>query len=279
MGLETTFLSPPNAVAPPAYSASDSMSSSSSARFPPTVWSLILSHFLSVYPPHEGGLSASLSDLHRSVRLVNRTLHALTTYVLRAHFLPQYEARVVPPYTSSPLSPREVRVLDHFIAFRITLEMWHFQSSLLVLDDKGVEDDLFRWLQPQTRLEDLLAQHPSASQVWTQTGVDWNDLTVSYRVRNVALLLPFQSGSQLDESKTTEWDTALDDDDDADLHDTTRPAAAVRIIRKAFLEMRIPRSQTLEATAEELLRSLRKYRLVRKVQGDGRPFYEVVGQA
>ncbi|SCZ87972.1 BZ3500_MvSof-1268-A1-R1_Chr2-1g04102 [Microbotryum saponariae] len=141
------------------------------------------------------------------------TCHKLSTYalsVLRSVYLPLYASLVQAPNTSSPLSPpssRECKVLDLFILGRSWVANEQSASELLLSSrtewspdqsQAGLERDIFNFLQPKARTEDLLIIDLLSTQTECETELDPNltkDLKLVLTRSQVTLTLPWRSSN------------------------------------------------------------------------------------
>ncbi|SGZ30468.1 BQ5605_C048g12371 [Microbotryum silenes-dioicae] len=139
------------------------------------------------------------------------TCHKLFTYalsVLRSVYLPLYASLVQAPNTSSPLSPpssRECKVLDLFILGRSWVANEQSASELLLSSrtewspdesQAGLERDIFNFLQPKARTEDLVIDLLSTK--CSETDLDPNlikDLKLVLTRSQVTLTLPWRSST------------------------------------------------------------------------------------
>ncbi|KAJ8582882.1 hypothetical protein M405DRAFT_749574 [Rhizopogon salebrosus TDB-379] len=113
----------------------------------------------------------TLCWLSTQLRLVNRSVYIACEHLLRSTYLPAYDSLIRPPYSSDPFplsssastSPvsgvdtlqRETRVLDLFIALKVHEDVMVDDSSLH-LEREDSFDVLFDFMQPRSRLEDLV---------------------------------------------------------------------------------------------------------------------------
>ncbi|KAF9036902.1 hypothetical protein BDZ89DRAFT_1110563, partial [Hymenopellis radicata] len=110
--------------------------------------------------------------LETSLRLVNRALYIACMHILRSTYLPTYDRLVKAPYTSDPFpassselsSPsiilkhhRELTTLDRFIAL-LAREERLLDATELHLPCEEAYRDMFDFMQPRSRLEDLVAK-------------------------------------------------------------------------------------------------------------------------
>ncbi|KAF8919625.1 hypothetical protein CPB85DRAFT_817351 [Mucidula mucida] len=116
----------------------------------------------------------TLQWLVTSLRLVSRALYTASMHILRSTYLPAYDSLVRPPYTSDPFpsaaSPplasstesifathRELATLDSFIAL-LAHEDLMLDATTLHLPREEAYKDLFDFMQPRSRLEDLVRE-------------------------------------------------------------------------------------------------------------------------
>ncbi|KAJ6618670.1 hypothetical protein B0H10DRAFT_1629584, partial [Mycena sp. CBHHK59/15] len=108
--------------------------------------------------------------LATGLRLVNRLFYTTSMNVLRSIYLPQYDARVRPPYTSDPFplaanaAQRETATLDAFVALTVREAVWADDSALHLGRGEAFVD-LFVLRQPRARLEDLVRDYGVAEGV------------------------------------------------------------------------------------------------------------------
>ncbi|KZP27921.1 hypothetical protein FIBSPDRAFT_853107 [Athelia psychrophila] len=163
-------------------------------------------------------------------------------HVLRSTYLPTYTSLVRPPYTSDPfpvssaspsytprvtigrsttsstppLTPssssidiatathsvqRETQVLDNFIALKVREDVWADDSELHLERDESIKD-LFDFMQPRSRLEDLVRHYgvregvvcvdaPPKSRRGS-TPLQFSALSITFSPRSVGLVLMSQ---------------------------------------------------------------------------------------
>ncbi|KLO18732.1 hypothetical protein SCHPADRAFT_866284 [Schizopora paradoxa] len=107
-----------------------------------------------------------------SLRFVNRTFYMATMHILRSTYLAKYLSLIKKPYTSDPFPlssqparpkgdsflssmQRESFVLDLFLLFQLREDVFADESSLHLEREDSLRD-LFSFMQPRARLEDLI---------------------------------------------------------------------------------------------------------------------------
>lgn len=152
-----------------------------------------------------------LPTLLHALLLVDRRCHQLARARLRALVLPVWLSKISPTSSSDPFGgptlsdskgpprwqvrSREMAVLDLFVV-AVVQETVNVEESELLLPatSHAIELDLFQFLQPRARTEDLaialLAEDPVPH-------IDPHDITVTLasKGRRGSLLLPFRSSS------------------------------------------------------------------------------------
>jgi len=121
-----------------------------------------------------------------SLRFVNRTFYMASMHILRSTYLAKYLSLIKKEYTSDPFPlssqpakakgnsflstmQRESHVLDRFLLVQLREEVFSDESSLH-LDREDSLRDLFSFMQPRARLEDLLRDFGcNAGLVYTHT--------------------------------------------------------------------------------------------------------------
>lgn len=196
---------------PPAYSASSyrhNFSNTATTTTTTAAPSLLTlpDHLLLAILSH-----LSLPHLVFTVRPTCTRLSLFASHLLRRQLFPIYSSKLRPGYStdaaslSSTSTPnRETRVLDQFIAACAYEARQAEESSLLLLPSASTsaERDLFEFLQPRARVEDLLLKYAKQDKivygggVWEQKGggtIQEDDVTVQLGTRTANVLLPFKS--------------------------------------------------------------------------------------
>ncbi|KAM0751297.1 hypothetical protein T439DRAFT_325445 [Meredithblackwellia eburnea MCA 4105] len=200
---------------PPVYEGIDRSSTKDKAtpRQTPTLLGLpehILLTILSYLP---------LPTLCLHVRLTNRQLLLFSSVILRRSLLPVWESKKRPAFTSDPMGKRrgkrdgeqqhqrsrELAVLDLFIAACVHEAVRAHESELHLLPSvsHSAERDIFDFMQPKARLEDLVIRYgredgtiAAESAEQDEWKVSAGDLSVTLLARSAKLLLPFLSQHQ-----------------------------------------------------------------------------------
>ena len=155
---------------------------------------------------------------------------------------------------------RETRVLDHYVSYRINRRFLATRSSLLLNNDdldsghRQVSQDLFKWLQPQTFIEDEIGKALGGSSNLSHA-VRFQDLLVRFRFTRAGITLPFR----------------------LDPAPAQLATSAPTIVRKECVVVDRPVNEPVFVTAHRLLASLNRLALVRKTHED-KAWYEIVGQ-
>lgn len=285
MGLKANFEETPTLLAPPSYldSTSDndldpklSQRSQRSTNIAPQyiAWKLILETLLGSTQTtalddldQEEEQATALLEVLCNVRLVSRLLYSVSMSLLRPMFFPEYLKAIQATVYSTNLKSnsldhpcRETRVLDHYISYRIQRRHLASQSSLLLNNDdiesdqRQVSQDLFKWLQPQTYMEDEIgkALNPNTA---PSNGVNFQDLLVKFRFTRAAVTLPFAVETMSHSSSTS----------------------APTIVRKECVVVDRASNEPVFVTAQRLLDQLNRLVFVRKTLGS-KAWYEIVGQ-
>ncbi|SJX60008.1 uncharacterized protein SRS1_20011 [Sporisorium reilianum f. sp. reilianum] len=281
MGLKANFEETPTLLAPPSYL--DSTSSAPAAAGPSrntniaphySAWKLIIASLL------DNAQTEAVDDLDReeeqatallevlcNLRLVSRLLYSVSMSLLRPMYFGEYLQAISATVYSTNLHPRtldqpcrETRVLDHYVSYRINRRLLASRSSLLLNNDniesdqRQVSQDLFKWLQPQTYMEDEIGKAmTSPSRV--SNGVHFEDLLVRFRFTRAAITLPFLVDSSLVPSATS----------------------SPNLVRKECVVVDRASSEPAFVTAHRLLDLLNQLVFVRETQG-GKAWYQLVGQ-
>lgn len=284
MGLKANFEEAPTLLAPPSYldstSGDDPGSTITGHRRHTNIapqyeaWKLILTAFLG------SSQTTSLDDLDEeeeqanallevlcNVRLVSRLLYSVSMSLLRPMYFSEYLKAIQATVYSTNLSQqsldrpcRETRVLDHYISYRINRRHLACRSSLLLNNDdlesdhRQMTQDLFKWLQPQTYMEDEIGKALDTS-ARTSNGVRFQDLLVKFRFTRAGITLPFLVDSTSSRSATS----------------------APTIVRKECVAVDRASNEPVFVTAHKLLDLLDQLVFVRKTQGE-KAWYELVGQ-
>ncbi|SCV72296.1 BQ2448_4990 [Microbotryum intermedium] len=192
--------------APPAYASASLSHSESTIRAKPSLLSLpepimllIISH-------------CPVSSIAFGLRATCQKLWTFSLSILRSVYLPLYSSLIQAPNTSSPLSPpssRGCKVLDLFILGRSWVANEQSASELLLSSrtewspdesQAGLERDIFNFLQPKARTEDLVIQILSTSKgsEGNTSRLDPNlhhDLKLVLTRSQATLTLPWQSSN------------------------------------------------------------------------------------
>lgn len=283
MGLKANFEETPTLLAPPSYldsttsaAAAGAPSQNSNINIAPhyTAWDLVVAAFL------DGAQTEAVHDLDKeeaqatallevlcNLRLVSRLLYSVSMSRLRPMYFGEYLKAISATVYSTNLQPhlldrpcRETRVLDHYISYRINRRHLAARSSLLLNNDdiesdqRQVLQDLFKWLQPQTYMEDEIGRALSSSRR-VSNGVQFEDLLVRFRFTRAAITLPFLIDSSSVPSATS----------------------SPNIVRKECVAVDRASSEPVFVTAHRLLDLLNQLVFVRKAQGD-KAWYQLVGQ-
>ncbi|ORY84161.1 hypothetical protein BCR35DRAFT_62406 [Leucosporidium creatinivorum] len=263
---------------PPAYSASRPTPSSPSLpgllSLPQHLLLSILSHL-------------PLASLCFSLRLTCRPLHLIATSLLRQQLLPSWHTRVKQRgnttaagglweyQDTSEAAPnvlggrsRETIVLDHFIASIAMEALRSSESTLLQLADSSANQDLFEFMQPKARVEDLVVQWGREDGVVFLAGdsgrgnakagagaggggtILGSDITVQLGPKQAKLFLPFKSSVGGGGS-----------------------GSGVRTVEKCVVEVQRNEGETLEVVADQLVRGLKEVRVWRE-EKEGKGWYE-----
>lgn len=171
----------------------------------------------------------TLYYLSDSLRLVNRVFYLASMHVLRSTYLPAYNALIRRPYSSDPFPHtlpnsceptasiltsqhvhRETKVLDLFIALRVRQDVY-MDDTEFHLENTESFRDLFNFMQPKSRLEDLVCQQgaekgvisgsekvqPQRKVVSSQPQpVPYSALSVSFSTGKVSLFLATRTGKK-----------------------------------------------------------------------------------
>lgn len=285
MGLKANFEETPTLLAPPSYLASTSDPNTTPTPVRPgnadiapryTAWKLVLATCLGQARSNavdddldkEEEQATALLEVLCNLRLVSRLLYAVSMSLLRPMYFPDYLQAISATVYSTNLTPtsldqpcREMRVLDHYISYRVNRRHLASRSSLLLINDdlesdqRQVSQDLFKWLQPQTYMEDEIGKALHSSDR-ISNGVHFEDLLVRFKFTRAAITLPFLVDSSVVQSSTS----------------------SVQTVRKECAAVDRASNEPVFVTAHRLLEVLNRLVFVRKVQG-GKAWYQVVGQA
>ncbi|KAJ9477185.1 hypothetical protein PHBOTO_000860 [Pseudozyma hubeiensis] len=282
MGLKANFEETPTLLAPPSYLASTSEPSSEAVAhgrsdIAPcyTAWKVVLAAFLASAHvdasddlDREEEAATALLEVLCNVRLVSRLLYSVCMSLLRPMYFPEYLKAISATVYSTNLTLsnldrpcREVRVLDHYISYRINRRHLATRSSLLLINDdlesdqRQVSQDLFKWLQPQTYMEDEIGKVLSSA-AHAFNGVRFEDVLVRFQFTRAAITLPFVVDSSMAQSATSTPST----------------------VRKECVVVDRLSNEPVFVTAHRLVDLLKHLVFVRKAHG-GKSWYEVVGQA
>lgn len=282
MGLKANFEETPTLLAPPSYLASTSEPSTGAVvhgrsdiapRY--TAWKVVLTAFLASAHvdasddlDREEEAATALLEVLCNVRLVSRLLYSVCMSLLRPMYFPEYLKAISATVYSTNLTLsnldrpcREVRVLDHYISYRINRRHLATRSSLLLINDdlesdqRQVSQDLFKWLQPQTYMEDEIGKVLSSS-AYAFNGVHFEDVLVRFQFTRAAITLPFVVDSSMAQSATSTPST----------------------VRKECVVVDRLSNEPVFVTAHRLVDVLKQLVFVRKAHG-GKSWYEAVGQA
>lgn len=239
-----------------------------------TAWKLIIAAFLDNAQTEavddldtEEEQATALLEVLCKLRLVSRLLYSVSMSLLRPMYFGEYRNAISATVYSTNLQVqaldrpcRETRVLDHYISYRINRRHLASRSSLLLNNDdiesdqRQVSQDLFKWLQPQTYMEDEIGKALISSNR-VSNGVHFGDLLVRFQFTRAAITLPFLVDSSLVPSA----------------------ASSPKTVRKECVAVDRGSSEPVFVTAHRLLELLNRLVFVRKTQG-GKAWYELVGQ-
>lgn len=284
MGLKDNFEETPTLLAPPSYldsTVSDGSAAASQGLNRQTnvaphyiAWKLILTQFLAWAQTssvddldQEEEQATALLEVLCNARLVSRLLYSVSMSLLRPLYFPEYLKAIQATVYSTNLTRqsldhpcRETRVLDHYISYRINRRHLASRSSLLLNNDdiesnhRQVSQDLFKWLQPQTYMEDEIGKALATSSI-PPNGVCFQDLLVKFRFTRAAITLPFR------------------------VENTSRSStSAPATIRRECIAVDRASNEPVFVTAHKLLDLLNQLVFVRKTQAD-KSWYELIGQA
>ena len=284
MGLKANFEEIPALLAPPSYlDSTDGNDIDSSgkgqcrnANIAPqyTAWRLIVAALVGSAQTtalndldQEEEQATALLEVLCNVRLVSRLLYSVSMSILRPMYFAEYLKAIQATVYSTNLTRaslgqpcRETRVLDHYISYRIQRRYLASMSSLLLNNDdldsdhRQVSQDLFKWLQPQTYMEDEIGKALSAA-TRPSNGVLFQDLLVKFRFTRAAITLPFL----------------------IDLTSTRSATSALTTVRKECVAVDRASSEPVFVTAHRLLDLLNQLVFVRKTSED-QAWYELVGR-
>lgn len=279
MGLKSNFEETPSLVAPPSYLDSTSNNDRSqyqNSNIAPhyTAWKLILSAYLRTSQngvgnnlDEEEDAASALLEALCNLRLVSRLLYSVSMSLLRPLYFPEYLEAIQATLYSTNLQQesldrpcREMRVLDHYISYRINRRFLAARSSLLLNNDdaesdhRQVSQDLFKWLQPQTYMEDEIGKALAASAT-PFNGVHFQDLLVRFRFTRAGITLPFRVDSSSAQSS----------------------ASSPTVVRKEVVAVERAAKEAVFVTAHRLLDLLNQLVFVRQTRGS-KVWYELVGQ-
>ncbi|KAF9791920.1 hypothetical protein BJ322DRAFT_1202101 [Thelephora terrestris] len=181
----------------------------------------------------------TLYYLSTSLRLVNRVFYVVTMHVLRSTYLPAYNSLIRRPYSSDPFPQalpntyeptaslltlqhihRETRVLDLFIALKVRQDLY-MDDTEFHLENTESFRDLFDYMQPKSRLEDLILHYgakegvvsgsekvgtPRTAVTPRLSPVPYSALGVNFSIRKVGLVLTTRTAKRtiLEENRTRE---------------------------------------------------------------------------
>lgn len=181
----------------------------------------------------------TLYYLSTSLRLVNKVFYIVSMHVLRSTYLPAYNSLIRRPYSSDPFPQalpsryepasslltlqhihRETKVLDLFIALKVRQDVY-MDDTEFHLENTESFRDLFDYMQPKSRLEDLICHYGTkegvidgSDKVATPRNVvssqiqpvPYAVLSVSFSIRKVGLVLTTRTGKRtiLEEKRTRE---------------------------------------------------------------------------
>lgn len=208
-------------------------------------------------PPHLLLTVSSLlsaPDLLYSFALLSKSLRTYAITHVRSTLLPIYSSKLRNHNSSNPFlatstttqhwnaRSREMKVLDLFIVACVQESQYAEESELLSVSE-AVETDIFGFMQPRARVEDLiiltLSERPIYIDTTTKTGtesqIEGEDIIVnlSSRNRKGALLLPFRS----------------------------QAGGGNAVVHKVVVEETIDEGDSLEILASRLVAALRMVRL------------------
>ena len=158
-------------------------------------------------------------------------------HVLRSTYLPAYDSLIRRPYSTDPFPQalpktyeptaslltlqhvhRETRVLDLFIALKVRQDVY-MDDTEFHLENTESFRDLFDYMQPRSRLEDLIRQYgakegviggPNDAELQRgasrPTPVPFSTLSVNFSIRKVGLVLTTRNGKRtiLEETRSRE---------------------------------------------------------------------------
>ncbi|SPO20598.1 uncharacterized protein UTRI_00074 [Ustilago trichophora] len=284
MGLKANFEETPTLLAPPSYLDSTTVNENKTSakghgrhtNIAPhyTAWKLIIASFLGSAQTgalddidREEEQATALLEVLCNLRPVSRLLYSVSMSILRPMYFPEYLKAIQATVYSTNLTQqsldqpcRETRVLDHYISYRINRRHLASRSSLLLNNDdlesdhRQVSQDLFKWLQPQTYMEDEIGKALSTSAA-PSNGVRFQDLLVRFRFTRASITLPFLVDSTSVRSATS----------------------APTIVRKECVAVDRASNEPVFVTAHKLLDLLSQLVFVRKTH-DEQAWYELVGQ-
>ena len=149
----------------------------------------------------------------------------VTMHVLRSTYLPTYNSLIKRPYSSDPFPHalpntyeptvslltlqhlhRETKVLDLFIALKVRQDVY-MDDTEFHLEDTQSFRDLFDYMQPKSRLEDLICQYGLKEGVISRDEletphklgpppVSYSVLSVSFSIRKVGLVFTTRNGKR-----------------------------------------------------------------------------------
>lgn len=158
-------------------------------------------------------------------------------HVLRSTYLPAYNSLIRRPYSSDPFPGalaktyepnlslltlqrvrRETRVMDLFIALKVRQDVYMDDTEFHLENTESIRD-LFDFMQPKSRLEDLLCHYgvkegviDNSDKPATQreavssrpAPVPYSALSVNFSIRKVGLVLTTRTGKRtvLEENRT-----------------------------------------------------------------------------
>lgn len=163
----------------------------------------------------------------------------MSMHVLRSTYLPAYNSMIRRPYSSDPFPQalpnsyepttslltlqhihRETKVLDLFIALKVRQDVY-MDDTEYHLENTESFRDLFDYMQPKSRLEDLIRHYGTkegvisgSDKAETQRNVvssrlppvPYSALSASFSIRKVGLVLTTRTGKRtiLEENRTRE---------------------------------------------------------------------------
>jgi len=145
-----------------------------------------------------------------SLRHVCRDLWFACAHILRSSYLPLYIREVLPPFSSDPFpsshpslssyglsttndtpivsTQREALILDRFILLRVRDDVLADESDLYLDYNDEQYRDLFNFMQPRARTEDLVNKYGTRAGLISAKRASFSELSVSWGNRKVGLI-------------------------------------------------------------------------------------------